>query len=460
MTRTIIKGGTIVSGKSLTIADIAYEKGMILEAAEEISPSPGDGIIEADGLLVLPGIIDAHTHIVLDTGIYATPDNWTLGTQIAAAGGVTTVIDFATQLPGQSFDEALDLRLKETEGAIIDYGLHCMITDFTEKNAQSLQTLIDRGVPSLKMYTTYRPNYYMDDQMTINLMRRTAEIGGLLQAHAENDSIVTDATEKLIAEGNSGWKFHAAARPIQATQEAVSRLVYLSEYTDCPLYIVHSTSAREVDLITEARMRGIPAWVETCPQYLLLDTGVFEGEHPEWYIFQPPLRDSGEPENLWERVVDGSVHVIGTDSCYYSIDQKRQFSEFRKTPGGIPGIETLLPLIYTYGVDSGRIGIIDLVRMLCENPARLFGLAPKKGFLKPGADADIVLFDPTPEGTIRHEDLHDQAGYNPYQGIRTTGTVKTTISRGEIIYQDGVVSGRKGRGQFVPGSPFSPNQID
>lgn len=460
MSRTIIKGGTLVSGKSLLFADLAYESGIIAEITETIEPDADDEVIDASDKFVLPGIIDAHTHIQLDTGIYATPDNWTLGTEIAAAGGVTTVIDFATQLPGQSFDEALDIRLRETEGAIVDYGLHCMITDFSDANAASLQVLVDRGVPSMKMYTTYRPNYYMPDDITIALMRRTAEIGGLLQAHAENDSIVTDATQRLIRQGNTGWRYHAAARPIQATQEAVSRLLFLSSYTECPLYIVHSTSAREIDLVTQARMEGIPAWIETCPQYLLLDTGVFEGEHPEWFIFQPPLRDAGEPEKLWEKVVDGSVHVIGTDSCYYTIDQKQAQTEFSKTPGGIPGIETLLPLIYTYGVDSGKITMIDLVRMLCENPARLFGLSSRKGCLRPGADADIVLFDPAPEGKISYEALHDQAGYSPYQGLRTAGIVKATISRGEVIFLDGQVVGRKGRGRFIPGTPFSPRQID
>jgi dihydropyrimidinase len=459
MSRTIIKGGTVVSAREVIAADVVFEAGQIVEVAPAVDAGTRDTIIDAAGLLVLPGIVDAHTHIQLDTGIYKTADDWLVGSRTAAAGGVTTVVDFATQFPGQTFDEAVDNRLAEAQPSIVDYALHCMVTEFPTGAEASLQTLIDRGLPSLKIYTTYRPNYYMDDATILRLMAEAAQIGGLVIVHAENDAIVSEATGHLVQTGRTGWQFHAQGRPALAEQEAVNRILFLAEAANAPVYIVHCTTGRSIELVTEAARNGQPAWCETCPQYLLFDERVYTGDHPEYYILQPPIRPQGEPEKVWAMVESGAVSVISTDSCDYTIGQKREFTEFTKTPGGLPGIETLLPLIYTYGVDAGRIELTDLCRMLAENPARLFGLAPRKGFLAPGGDADIVFYDPKPEKVIRHEDLHYLSGYSPYDGMKVKGEVKVTISRGEIIYRDGQITGSAGRGQFVPGVPFEVKQL-
>jgi dihydropyrimidinase len=459
MPRTIVKGGTVVSAKEVVAADVVIEAGKIVEAAPGAAVGPQDAVIDAAGLLVLPGIIDAHTHIQLDTGIYKTADNWSVGSRTAAAGGVTTVIDFATQFPGQTFDEAVDNRLAEAQPAIIDYALHCMITEFPVGAEASLQTLIDRGLPSLKIYTTYRPNYYMDDATLLRLMDESVRIGGLVIVHAENDAIVSESTGRLVQTGQTGWRFHAQARPALAEQEAVNRILFLAEAANAPVYIVHCTTGRSIEMVAAAAWKGRPAWCETCPQYLLLDDRVYAGDHPEHYILQPPIRPEGEPEKVWKMVESGAVSVISTDSCDYTIEQKQEFAEFTRTPGGLPGIETLLPLVYTYGVDAGRIELTDLCRMLAENPARLFGLAPRKGFLKPGSDADIVLYDPKPEKVVRHESQHYLSGYSPYEGMRIKGEVKLTISRGEVVYQNGQITGRAGRGQFVPGSPFEVSKL-
>jgi len=435
---------------------VLIEGEKIAAVAARIEPPPGAQVIDATGLLVLPGIIDAHTHIQLDTGIYRTSDNWEIGTRTAAAGGVTTVIDFATQFPGQTFDQALDNRLAEAGGkAIVDYALHCMITSLPIGSEESLQRLVDRGVPSFKVYTTYRPNYYMDDATLLRLLAKAAEIGGLVMVHAENDAMVTEATQHLVAAGQTTWNFHPRGRPAIAEQEAIHRVLFLAWEARAPVYIVHCSTARSVELVYAARGADQPAWCETCPQYLLLDDRVYEGPHPEHYILQPPLRAVGEPDRLWELVAGGAVSVISTDTCDYTLAQKREFTQFTQTPGGLPGVETLLPLIYTYGVDRGRIPATDLVRMLCENPARLFGIAPRKGFLAPGSDADIVLYDPASERVVHHRDLHYLAGYSPYEGMRVKGEVRMTISRGEIVYRNGEITGISGRGQFVPGAPFS-----
>jgi dihydropyrimidinase len=237
-------------------------------------------------------------------------------------------------------------------------------------------------------------------------------------------------------------------------------VLFLAESTGAPVYVVHCSTGRSAELVREQAMKGHATWCETCPQYLLLDERMYFESHPEHYILQPPLRQAGEPEKLWELVQNRGIAVISTDSCDYTLAQKQEHQQFTKTPGGLPGIETLLPLTYTYGVDAGRIALTDLVRLLCENPARLFGIAPRKGFLRAGSDADVVIYDPQPEGAIRHENLHYLAGYNPYEGMRVKGKVEMTFSRGEIVYRDSDILGQAGRGQFVPGQAFTTAMVN
>ena len=335
-----------------------------------------------------------------------------------------------------------------------------MVTHLPVGEENELRTLIDMGIPSFKVYTTYRPNYYMDDATLFRLMKKAGEIGGLVIVHAENDAIVSEATQHLVDIGNTQWRYHAQGRPSIAEQEAVNRVLFLAEKANAPVYIVHCSTAHSVELVRQARASGTNAWCETCPQYLLLDERLYEGDHPEYYILQPPLRAEDEPDKLWALVQEGAVSVISTDTCDYTLAQKQEFQEFTRAPGGLPGIETLLPLVYTYGVETERIKLTELVRLLCENPSRLFGIGQRKGLLRPGADADVVLYDPAPEKTLRQEFTHYLAGYSPYEGMRIRGEVRMTISRGDIIYERGKLTNEKGRGRFVPGEPFSYDDID
>jgi len=456
--RILITGGVIVSPSGAAIGDVVIEGEKLVAVGGIADRREGDSVIDAAGMLVLPGVIDAHTHIQLDTGIHKTPDNWTTGTQAAAAGGVTTVIDFATQFPGQSFREAVAARRAEAEGAIMDYALHCMVTDLPRGEEGRLVELIEMGVPSFKVYTTYRPNYYMDDAALLRVLAGAREVGGLVMVHAEDDAIVTQATAALVAEGKTDWRYHGQARPALAEQEAARRVLRLAGRAGAPVFIVHCSTGKTVGLVREAAARGQAAWCETCPQYLLLNESAYEGPHPERYILQPPLR---APENngiLWGHVGEGAVSLISTDSCDYTLAQKQARRDFTKTPGGLPGIETLLPLMYTYGVAEGHIAIEALVRLLCENPARIYGLYPQKGTLTPGQDADVVIYDPRPAGVIRAENLHGLAGYTPYEGMAVQGRVHLTLSRGEVVYDRGDVLGAAGRGRFVPGKRFDPAQ--
>jgi dihydropyrimidinase len=406
-------------------------------------------MVDAEGCYVLPGVIDAHTHVQLDTGVYQTPDDWFVGTRAAACGGVTTVIDFATQFPGQTLKEAVEARLVDARRGVIDYALHVMITDLPPGRENEIADLVALGVPSVKLYTTYRPNYYADDATILRLMRACADHGILPLVHCENDDLVTSQIEALVAAGETVWRYHGRSRPAFAEQEAIRRVLFLAEEAGSAVHICHCSTARSVSLVAEAVDAGQLATCETCPQYLLLDASVYEGPEPWRYILQPPLRAPEELDRLWTLVKAGLVTLFATDHCDYTRAQKLALNDFTETPGGLPGVETLLPLMFTYGVAKGRLTLSHLTELLSANPARLWGLWPRKGTLQPGADADIVVYDPAPADRVRAEDLHHLAGYTPYEGMDVLGTVKVTISGGQIVYRQGRFTGVEGRGQFV-----------
>jgi dihydropyrimidinase len=445
----LVKGGTLVTPEGTLEADLLAQGERIKAIGRGLSVADDTRVIDAAGCYVLPGIIDAHTHIALDTGIYKTPDDWFVGSRAAACGGVTTVIDFATQFSGQMLREAVDARLEEAQDAVIDYAFHVMVTDLPPGREGKLADLIELGTPSVKLYTTYRPNYYADDATILRVMETCADLGLLPLVHCENDALVTAQTEALVTADETGWRHHGRSRPALAEQEAVQRVLFLAEAAGCPVHIVHCSTARSVALVAEARDSGQEVTCETCPQYLLLDNAVYEGSEPWRYILQPPLRDPGEPGRLWTLVEAGMVDLIATDHCDYTLGQKTAQDDFTQTPGGLPGVETLLPLMYTYGVGRGRLTLLQLVTLLSINPARVWGLWPRKGALLPGSDADLVIYDPQPEGVVTAESLHYLAGYTPYEGLQVQGRVKATISRGRIVYREGRFLGRKGQGKFV-----------
>jgi dihydropyrimidinase len=445
----LIKGGTLVTPAGVVEADLLAQGEHIKAIGRGLPVADDTLVVDAEGCYILPGIIDAHTHIALDTGIYRTPDDWSVGTRAAACGGVTTVVDFATQLPGQTLREAVEARLVEAQDAVIDYAFHVMVTDLGPGREGELADLVELGVPSVKLYTTYRPNYFADDATILRLMETCADLGLSPLVHCENDALVTAQTQALVAAGETGWCYHGLARPALAEQEAVQRVLLLAEAAGCPVHIVHCSTARSVALVAEARDNGQEVTCETCPQYLLLDNTLYEESEPWRYILQPPLRDPEEPERLWALVEAGAVDQIATDHCDYTVEQKMAQDDFTQTPGGLPGVETLLPLLYTFGVGEGCLGLSQLVALLSANPARVWGLWPRKGALLPGSDADVVIYDPAPEGVICADSLHHLAGYTPYEELRVRGRVKATISRGRVIYRDGRFVGRKGRGKFI-----------
>jgi len=453
--RTVIINGKLVTEECAFPGDLLIVGERIAALGTNLPTEPGDQVIDATGCFLLPGIIDAHTHIQLDTGIFKTADDWLVGTTTAACGGVTTVIDYATQSAGQGLTEAIENRQQEAEPATIDYGLHCMVADLPPGREGELQELVELGVPSIKLYTTYRPNYYAADDVILRMMQAAGQLGILTTVHCENDALVTAATQALVVAGQVGLSNHGRARPALAEVEAVNRVLFLAKEVNAPIYIVHCSVARSVDMVAHARARGQTAFAETCPQYLLLDESAYAGDEPYRFILQPPLRAAENNEALWRLVKDGAVDVVATDSCDYTLDQKIAYPDFSKTPGGLPNLQTLLPLMVSYGVGKNWIDWPDLVRMLSTNPARIFGLYPTKGTLMPGADADVTMYDPSGESILSADNLRGLARYTPFEGFPLQGRVKMTISRGCVVYAEGKFKGRPGHGRFIPGQPLN-----
>ncbi len=435
-------------------ADVLVRNGTIAEVRKGIDA--GEDVIDATGLLVLPGVVDPHTHLLLDTGTARTADDFESGSLSAAAGGVTTFLDFAPQRPNQRFAEALQSRRALIDGrSYVDYAIHLNIAHLLDGWERDLAALVDAGVTSAKIYTTYRGTiFYADDWTWYRLMERARDAGFLVQVHAENDAIVEGMAQQLVDEGKRSLKYHAAARPAVAEAETVGRGLLFSRVTGSPIYFVHLSTPLAVDLISEARRGGAQAIAETCPHYLVLDDSRYQQADAARYVMTPPLRDRETQAQLWDRLARGAIQSIGSDHCGFSLTQRAGIDDFREISPGIPGVETSLLLMHSFGVVAQRMSRPDLVRLLCTNPAKIFGLWPRKGDLQPVSDADIVLFDPRATRVLSAAELHSRAGFSPYEGLTVTGKVHTTICRGRVIYREGAIVGQRGYGRFVACRPF------
>lgn len=455
----LIRGGTVVTADGERKADVLIRDGKVAEVRDGIAGD--DDVVDATDLLVLPGVVDPHTHLLLDTGTARTADDFESGSLSAAAGGVTTFLDFAPQRPGQRFAQALQSRLELIEGrSHIDYAVHLNIAHLPGGWEHDLAGLVEAGVTSAKIYTTYRDTiFYADDWTWYRLMERSGEAGFLVQVHAENDAIVEGRSQQLVDEGKRSLKYHGLARPGIAEIEAVGRGLLFSRSTGSPVYFVHLSTPLAVDLIGEARRGGVQAIAETCPHYLVLDDSRYEQPDAARYVMTPPLRDRESQAQLWDRLSRGAIQSIGSDHCGFALAQRAGVDDFREISPGIPGVETSLLLMHSFGVVPQRISRPDLVRLLCTNPAKIFGLWPQKGDLQAGSDADLVLFDPRPTRVLSAAELHSRAGFSPYEGLTVTGTVHTTICRGRVIYREGAIIGDRDFGRFVKCRPFDPKMV-
>lgn len=466
----VIRGGTAATAVDVYRTDIGIRDGRIAALASELPA--GRREIEARDLLVLPGGIDAHCHLDQPTGDESVmADDFTSGTRSAACGGTTTVMPFAAQMKGQSLREAVADYHRRAEGkAFVDYAFHLIVTDPTPQVlGQELPALIRDGYTSFKIYMTYDA-LKLSDRQILDVLALAKSERALVMIHAENADCIAWLTEKLERAGDVAPRFHAAARPQIAEREATHRAIALAELAETPILIVHVSGQEAIEQIRWARSRGLRIYAETCPQYLFLTAEdlAASGFHGAKCVCSPPPRDRASQVAVWNGLSDGLFQVFSSDHAPFRYDDPKgkmvakATSSFACIPNGIPGLETRLPLLFSAGVNEGRIDLCQFVALTATNAAKMYGLYPRKGSIAIGADADLAIWDPDREVTIANDLLHHNVDYTPYEGVRVRGWPVTTISRGEIVWADGAFAATSGRGEFLrcdyPQSIPAPNR--
>jgi len=450
--RTLFKGGTVVSGAGMKRADLLADGEKIVSLGRNIS-AEADSIVDVSGCLLFPGFIDAHTHFDLDVAGTTTADDFATGSRAALRGGTTTVIDFACPNKGESLHHGLDLWHRKADGrTFCDYGFHMTIDDWNESIRAELPDMFAKGVSSFKMYMTY-PAMMVGDRDMYWALKELRALGGICGVHCESAGVIDGMIAERKNAGDLSPASHPLTRPPYLEAEAVSRLLRIAQAADCPVVIVHLTNHEALKEVEHARARGQKVYVETCPQYLLLDESVYFNE--DWsqaarYVCAPPIREKAEQDCLWKALKRGEIQTISTDHCSFTLAQKELGREdFTRIPGGLPGVETRGELIWSYGVAKKRITAARMCKALCENPARLYGLFPRKGVLKPGSDADIVVYDPGASHVIRADDCAANVDYNPYEGFVTAGGIRQVWLRGSLAVENGQVLMETPQGRYM-----------
>ncbi|HEY9716792.1 MAG TPA: dihydropyrimidinase [Trichormus sp.] len=452
--KTLIKNGRIVTAVDDYVADILVEDETIAMIGKKLDIQ-ADKVIDAKDRLVIPGGIDAHTHLDMPFGGTTSADDFRTGTLAAAHGGTTTVIDFAIQNKGQSIIEALDIWHEKAAGkTAIDYGFHMIVTDLPRERLKEVKRMIhDEGVTSFKMFMAYPGVLLVDDATIFRGMSFAGEQGGLVCMHAENGVIINEIVQRALEEGHRAPKFHALTRPTLAEAEGVNRAIAIAEMANTAVYIVHLSCYDALKKVKEARDEGIPVFAETCPQYLFLDYSYYEGEGFEGskYVMTPPLREKWNQDELWTGLRMNDLQVISTDHCPFCFKEQKELGkdDFSKIPNGGPGVETRMSLIYNGGVVAGRIDVNRFVEITSTAPAKIFGLFPKKGTIAVGSDADIVIFNPNKKMTISAKTHHMNVDYNCYEGMQVQGVPETVLSRGKVVIENEKYVGKPGDGKFL-----------
>jgi len=452
--KTILRGGFVVSGKSSRRADVLISDGKIEKIGHVMQGAPWDTeVVDVSDCYLFPGFIDAHTHFDLDVAGTTTADDFESGTRSAICGGTTSIIDFACPNKGETLAHGLRLWHEKSDGKCwCDYGYHMTIDDWNEGIERELDDMFAAGITSFKMYLTY-PAMMLPDQQLYEALLALRARGGICGFHCENAGVIDARIAALKAAGKADQvSSHPIARPDYLEAEAVSRVLRIAQAADTPVIIVHTTNREALAEVDNARLRGQTVYVETCPQYLLLDESVYCD--PDWqtaaqYVCAPPIRAKADADALWKALRRGEVQTISTDHCSFTQRQKEMGREdFTKIPGGLPGVETRGELIYTAGVAQRRMSLALMCRALCENPAKLYGLYPRKGVIAPGSDADIVVYDPKAGHTLRGAELHSRAGYTPFEGFETSGSIRSVYLRGMLTVDHGEIVDER-RGEYL-----------
>ena len=438
--RYLLKNGTVVSGEKSMKADVLTDGEKILAVGEKL-PEDGANVIDVTGKLLFPGFIDGHTHLDLDVAGTVTADDFETGTKAALLGGTTMVVDYASQdKGGHTLKEGLEKWHKKADGKCsCDYSFHMSIVEWNEETEKEIQDMIDAGITSFKLYMTY-PAMMVGDGDIYKIIKKLNKEGCFAGVHCENAEVIDALSQEAKAAGRLGPENHPLVRPDTMEAEAVHRLLVIAEAAGAPVMIVHLTNRKAYQEVMAARARGQIVYVETCPHYLLLDDSKyslpdFEGAR---YVCAPPLRKKEDQECLWKALANGQIQTVATDHCSFTLKQRALGKDdFTKIPGGLPGIQTRGSLLYTYGVRMGRISQEQMCSLLCENPAKLYGIYPRKGVLAPGSDADIVIFDPEKESSISAKTHACNTDNTPFEGFALHGDIDSVFLRGTLCVSGG-----------------------
>ena len=448
----LVRNARIITGSESFESSIGVEGGSIVSISPNLEPS-GARVYDARGKIVIPGGIDAHTHMELRVTGTTSADDFYSGTVAAACGGITAIVDFVDPQPGQTLLDALaDYRSRADRKVAIDYGLHMMFKGQNLPEIDRIPEVVRKGVPSFKVYTAYKKRGLMLEDADISrVMERVAGAGGLVAIHAESELIIQRLIEKNLVAGNTGARYHALSRPASAEAEAISRVTRLAKAASARIYVVHLSSRAGKGEVENARRRGTDVFAETCPHYLVLTDEVYEKKDGRNFVMSPALKKPEDRAALWEGLAPGGViETVGSDHCPFTSAEKDWGEEdFTKIPNGVPGTEAIIPLLYSEGVRKGRISMFDLVRVTSGAPAMRFGLSPSKGSISVGSDADFVVIDPARRVRMTADVMHSRIDYSIYDNITTEGYPVLTVSRGEVVMEDGEFVGSRGRGRFV-----------
>jgi dihydropyrimidinase len=462
---TVIKGGTVVTAGDTFQADVLIEGEQIVAVGRSLG---GDSVIDAAGAYVIPGGIDVHTHLNMPFGGTVSSDDFFTGHRAAAFGGTTMHIDFAIQPKGATLRETLDIWHGKANGkAAIDYGFHVAITDLPDSVLNEMPQCVEYGATSMKLFMAYKGALQVDDTTLFRAMQQAAANKLLIMVHAENGDAIDILINEALAAGNLAPKYHALTRPPELEAEATTRAVRLAEVAGAPLYVVHVTNEAAMDAIRQSRARGYSGQIfgETCTQYFFFtkEDLAREGFEGAKWVCSPPFREHSDHPALWQAVASNALQIVSTDHCPFWFEGGKDgrtpgkelgLESFAKIPNGCPGIEERMMLLYTHGVRSGRISLNRWVELTSTNPARLFGCYPKKGAIAPGADADVVVWDPEATRTLTASGLHQNTDYTLYEGWEVVGAPRTVLSRGRVLVDGDSWQGEAGSGQFVHRRPF------
>lgn len=458
--RTLITNGHIVTAVDDYMGDILIEDEHIAAAG-----SPGtfataqiDRVIDAQRRYIFPGAIDVHTHMELPLPTTVASDDFETGSIAAACGGTTSILDFANQQRGRTLAEALQTWHGKAGGkAVIDYGFHITITDLDSAPEEAMDEMIGAGVTTFKLLMAYPGTFMVDDETIYRVLRRSAGLGGLVMVHAENGIAIDFIVREAVAAGHTAPLYHAVTRPAMLEGEATQRAITLATLTEAPLYVVHVSCAHSLHAVAAARIRGLPVWGETCPQYLYLDDSCYAkpGFEGAKFVCTPPMRSDADRESLWLGLQRRELQVVSTDHAPFNFHGQKELGlhDFTKIPNGLPGVEHRVILLYD-AVRTGKLDIHHCVDLLATMPAKLFGLFPRKGTIAPGSDADLVIFDPERKMTISAATQHQRVDYTPYEGMPVQGVPDTVLLRGRVIVKNGEYVGGRGGGQYLARSTF------